>query len=238
MQVILLAAGRGLRLDLATADTPKTLLTVGDKPLLAHILASIQEFDLESIHVVGGFQFAKLAAYVNEIDPKIHVYENKNFLKGNLLTALVAKKPTTGLFCLMNADHLYSNIILNKILTAKPNQITAVCDFDRALTDDDMKVELSNYKYIKLMKKKLSNYQAGYVGVTLIPDHKRELYWEVANQVLSKQGEGACVEEVVNELVKGGEQVDILDISGSTWLEVDTAEDRLRAKSVIDKMNR
>lgn len=53
MQAIILAAGKGLRLRPHTETTPKTMLQVGGKPIIVHILEALPDTVDEIIVVVG-----------------------------------------------------------------------------------------------------------------------------------------------------------------------------------------
>ncbi|HEX6030901.1 MAG TPA: sugar phosphate nucleotidyltransferase [Tepidiformaceae bacterium] len=58
-KAVLLAAGRGTRLGALTANFPKPLLTVGGRPIIAHILDGLVAAGIEDVVVVTG-HFASL----------------------------------------------------------------------------------------------------------------------------------------------------------------------------------
>ncbi|MBI4411907.1 MAG: hypothetical protein HY541_05435 [Deltaproteobacteria bacterium] len=160
---------------------------------------------------------------------------NPDFEKGNILSILCAREQVTGDFCIMNADHVFSRLILEKVFQPV-GRITAVCDFDRPLGDDDMKIIRKPDGTLARMEKTLEPYDGGYIGITLVPKEKAAVYWAGARQVRQRLGEGASVEKVLNLLAEQGEPIDILDVSGDVWFEVDTEEDLAVAEEKIRKM--
>lgn len=52
---VLLAAGRGTRLGAITAQTPKPLLEIASKPLIAHIVEGLTACDIRDIAIVTGY---------------------------------------------------------------------------------------------------------------------------------------------------------------------------------------
>ncbi len=54
-KAVLLAAGRGTRLGALTAHTPKPMLVVAGKPLIAHIVEALGAGGLEEIAIVTGY---------------------------------------------------------------------------------------------------------------------------------------------------------------------------------------
>jgi len=231
MQILLLAAGLGSRLGFKTQALPKTLIPINGKPLLHRVLDSLLEFPLGPIWVVAGFEHEKLlealVPYKN-----VEIVLNPDFREGNLLTLLCGRGKVSAPFAVFNSDHFYSPVILGKIFKYEGKEVTAVCDFDRPLTDDDMKVHLKGGR-LAAMSKKLKNPDAGYVGVTLVPAGRAEVYWQNALAVLDESGRQSHAEMVLNRLTAKGEAVEILDVSGSTWFEVDTPEDLTKAEAGI-----
>ena len=95
-----------------------------------------------------------------------------------------------------------------------------------------MKVAVHEEHFSK-MSKQLKQYAHGYVGVTYVPKNKQQLYWQACIEAERDLGDKANVEHVVNVLASQGEQIQICDISGSWWLEIDTPEDLEKAKKVF-----
>ncbi|MDO8519288.1 MAG: phosphocholine cytidylyltransferase family protein [Deltaproteobacteria bacterium] len=229
MDILLLAAGMGTRLGPQTEFLPKSLVPVLGKPLLHRILDSLLSFPIGKIVLVAGFEQEKITQAVKPYGPKVKIVYNPDFKKGNLLTVLCGRGKMTAPFAIFNADHHYSKTILNKILSHKGDAICAVCDFDRPLTDDDMKVRL-NPDGLSMMSKKLERPDGGYVGVTLVPEAREKIYWDTASAVLKESGDSSHAEMVLNRLASHDEKVEILDISGSVWIEIDTPEDLAAAE--------
>lgn len=67
-------AGAGTRLRPHTHTYPKVLLTVGDKPIIGHILDEISGAGIKKIYMVIGYLGDKIKAYVGEKYPKLDVH--------------------------------------------------------------------------------------------------------------------------------------------------------------------
>jgi len=89
------------------------------------------------------------------------------------------------------------------------------------LTDDDMKISHTKEMILTGMSKKLNPYQGGYIGMTFVPQNKLASYWKAAHDIEGIDNH-LNVESVLQHLIEGGEEIDILDVSGSVWIEVDT----------------
>lgn len=230
----MLAAGRGTRLGTITQDIPKTLVPVCGKPFCHTILNSFKPHAFQKMIVVGGFQYQKLKEALDHQEARLTLIENKNHSHGNLLTLLAAQSLVTGSFLITNADHLFSADILNLVFkqVRNLNQISIVCDFDRTLGPDDMKVK-ENQGQLCEMDKKLNHFNAGYIGLTFVPFLKRELYWQRAHHLLQTKGKEVHVERVTNDLASTGESIAVVDASGSWWIEIDTAEDLKNAEEKL-----
>jgi D,D-heptose 1,7-bisphosphate phosphatase len=62
-QAVILVGGLGTRLGPRTADTPKPLLGVGDRPFLAHLLEEVARHGLRRVLLLACFQAEKIAAF-------------------------------------------------------------------------------------------------------------------------------------------------------------------------------
>lgn len=229
MKACLLAAGRGTRLGLG--DDPKTLVPLMGRPLLHYILDSLKPYEFEEIVVVGGHCAAKLAQSLQE-HPSVRstLVINGDFHQGSILSVAAAKENLMGSdFLLMNSDHLYSSAIHQRIRESlMPRDLTVVYDTDRPLGEDDMKISLIEGRFERMAKDLKGPGLPGYVGLSLIPAYKQNLYWKAVSDLIDQGQTQLNVEGIINHLALRGEGVGILDISGSHWIEIDTPED-LRA---------
>ncbi len=109
MQAVILAAGKGTRMDALTKDTPKSMLKVAGKTLLEYKLEALPK-DIESIIIVVGYfkdviQRAFGSAY-NGI-PIVYV-EQENPVGGSMDALLKARPFLKNRFLVMNADNIFT----------------------------------------------------------------------------------------------------------------------------------
>lgn len=68
-QCAILVGGRGTRLGVLTADTPKPLLPCGDRPFLAWILRELTRFGIEDVLLLAGYQSDSVASFCRDMKP-------------------------------------------------------------------------------------------------------------------------------------------------------------------------
>jgi CDP-L-myo-inositol myo-inositolphosphotransferase len=236
MQLIILAAGRGVRLGQEAGDRPKSLVSVGqDEPYLGLQRREFARFSFRKKILVGGFAYEALQAYLEKTNGSDYqLLFNEQYLKGNLyslLTAWPEIDPESGFF-IFNADHFYSRQTYRKIFQNQGPAITIFCDHDRLLGADDMKVQSTQGRLLRMAKGLLA-FDCGYVGVTYVPPQRFQDYYQACTDAIKKWGESVNVEAVLNLLVERGEIIKIGDISGSWWTEIDTPEDLKKARDVL-----
>lgn len=237
MQVIVLAAGLGSRLGALTKETPKPLIAVCSRALIDHSLTFARQAGAQRRVVVGGYHYHDLATAVSHLDPGVKMVKNENFRRGNIISMLCghAELADSDGFLVMNSDHIYPKAIAEIVAGAagEAREITAFCDFDRALSNDDMKVELDEHQRVISMSKALSSWDAGYVGMTWIPVSRRLAYKAATAATRQNHGDDVHVESILNQLVLMGRKVEIADVSGHGWYEVDEPAERDFAESKL-----
>lgn len=237
MQVIILAAGLGSRLGNLTQSTPKALIEVGGKPLIHYAMRFARRAGAERLVVVGGFHFAEVRAFVATEDPLALVAENADFRKGNILSlaAGLGHIDPSGGFLLMNTDHIYRPAIADLVagVGRAVTDITAFCDFDRALGADDMKVALDTSRCITAISKQLERWDAGYVGMTFVPGRRAAAYVGCIDRLVAEKGDSIHVESILAWMASTPEKPRIADISGHGWLEIDEPHERQHAEDVL-----
>lgn len=66
--VVIMAGGKGTRLDPYTRVLPKPLIPVGELPIIEHIMRQFEEYDCSVFHVIVNYKKQLMKAYFNESD--------------------------------------------------------------------------------------------------------------------------------------------------------------------------
>ncbi len=239
MKTIVLAAGTGSRLGEITKARTKGMVPVLGKKLIDYLLDFLDLTIMNEVIIVGGFHYEDLKEHVEKRnDSKIKVIENKDYLKGNIFTLTTALKLFSDeSFLITNVDHIYPKIMFDKMKNSFSG-ICAMCDFDRNLGADDMKLILNSENCITEISKQLLTFDAGYIGMTYVDSTCSKLYRDTIDKVLTKFGDKAVVENVLATLAS--EKIyspKTCDLSGFGWYEIDFPEELKYAeeKLVTDK---
>ena len=237
MQALILAAGLGSRLAPVSEGMPKVLVTVAGRPLIDYALRFARRAGARRLIVVGGFGFDGVRRAVLDREQGAQIVENPAFRKANLFSFLkgaTSLDPGVGTL-LMNSDHVYRPSIADFVhhLATRAAEVTAFCDCDRLLTDDDMKVCLDADHRVLDMAKTLASWQAGYVGMTFVPASRLEAHLAAARAAAAEFGDAAYVEQVLVRLARTVRAPRVADISGHGWLEVDVPAEREHAEQTL-----
>lgn len=234
MKAILLAAGLGSRLGPLTREIPKATIEVSSQSLINRMIKFVNHIDVEEVIVIGGYNSETLWREILE-DPIVKV-ENSEFRKGNLYSLAAASENLDSDFVLLNIDHLYPSHLARMIRETEAG-IWAICDFDRPLYQDDMKIringDLRNTAFLSAISKELEDYDGGYCGITVVRGEALANYLRAFQNVLQHGREQAVVEDVLAELIRLSDPPKVLDISGIRWLEIDTQEDLANAERIV-----
>jgi len=232
MKAIIIAAGMGNRLGNLTEDKPKGMVQVDGRELILHAMDFLSSGDFSERIVIVGYQGEEFSSFLQENCPDVRIIMNPDYKLGSVRTIEKALPYLDEPFLLMNVDHVYPR----RMLAALPTQstgLTAICDSDRELVADDMKVALNGDRKVARIAKTLEEFDAGYIGMTWCGSDALETYRKAIGRTLKTQGDSANVEAILATLASQGHGIDICDLSGIGWLEVDTQEDLTHAEQVL-----
>jgi len=234
VDALILAAGLGTRLGALTSrERPKALLPVGGKPLLDHVLDRLGRLDaIERAVVVTGYGRDQVLAHLEQGAGPLPLTEafNSEYEAGNFFSLLRGLEEVGSAWVLMNVDHIYPLALLEQCL-ARAAEVSAVCDRDRTLTPDCMKVRSSGTPpRVSRISKELASWDWGYIGMTIVTPEGRSSYLQAVDELRTTGERDLRAEAVLQALADRGRGARILDASGFGWLEVDDPEDRERAE--------
>ncbi|MHA2061524.1 MAG: bifunctional sugar-1-phosphate nucleotidylyltransferase/acetyltransferase [Candidatus Sifarchaeia archaeon] len=131
MKVVIIAAGKGTRMDPFTLSRPKPLIPVGGKPLIEHTITSLKNCGITEIIVVIGYMKTQMQNYFEKISTqsfqglKITLIEQKE-QKGTAHALKFVEEFIDETFMLINGDIITSEKNFEEILNAYDRESTPI----------------------------------------------------------------------------------------------------------------
>jgi len=150
MKAIILAAGKGTRLD-GAAEKSKCLVEIGGITLLRRQIESLREANVKSIVIVVGFGANTIR---DECDSDISFVENEQYADTSSLYSLwVARDHLADGFVVLNCDVLFHPQLLANLLESSHDDALLISDTESApLGDEEMKVKVKDGLVIDISK--------------------------------------------------------------------------------------
>jgi len=141
MRGIILAAGKGSRLNGTIGDKPKCLLRVGGRTLVERQIDALRTVGIDDIAIVVGCQ----ADHVRRVcGPGVAYIENTRYAQTNSLYSLWMARPLLhDGFVVMNCDVLFHPQLLGDLVTARHEDALLIAyqdDDAEPLGDEEMKI--------------------------------------------------------------------------------------------------
>jgi choline kinase len=155
MKGIILAAGKGSRLNGTAGDKPKCLLRVGGRSLVERQMAVLRHAGIDDMAVVVGCQADAVRL---ECGSDVTYIENVRFAETNSLYSLWLARPLLvegDGFVVMNCDVLLHPQLLVDLISARYEDALLVAyqeDDALPLGDEEMKIELRRGRVVDMSK--------------------------------------------------------------------------------------
>ncbi len=231
MKALLLLAGRGTRLGKYTEDSPKTLLKIGGKPILYHIMDRIIANGITDFVIVVGFQKNKIIEALKSEYPNINFkfLENKIYEKSNTLySMLLAKDELKEDFIYFHGDVIFNKNILKNLMNPIHKNgavIEAHTESMEAFGFDGIVTRLS--------KKKDAIGKA--IAIYKFSKEAAERLFEEGQKVIATGDLNAFQSEAINPTIII-HKMDLVTTNGLSWFEVDEEEDLIEGERILNKI--
>ena len=151
MRAVILAAGKGSRLEPASGETAKCLLDLGGITLIERQFGYLRASGIGEIAVVVGFQAERIQ---RACGPEVEYIENPIFAETNSMYSLWLARHVFGNgFVVLNSDVLFHPQLLTDLLTAKHEDAILVSYRNGTkYGDEEMKVKMSGGLLLDISK--------------------------------------------------------------------------------------
>jgi choline kinase len=154
MRGIILAAGKGSRLNGTAGEAPKCLVKAGGITLVERQIGILREAGIDDITVVVGCQAERVKRACGH---GVTYVENTRYAETNSMYSLWMARPLLyGGFVVLNCDVLFHPVLLDDLLTARHENalLLAYREADApAFGDEEMKVQVRCGRVVDMSKK-------------------------------------------------------------------------------------
>jgi choline kinase len=237
---MVLAAGAGRRLRPYTDTLPKALVPVdGETTILDIALRNFAEVGLEDVVVVVGYAADAVedrrAALESRHGVRLTlVHNDKAEIWNNAYSMWVARDHMADGVLMVNGDTVHPVSVEETLLKARGPGIVLALDTDKALADEEMKVQVGPDGQLSRITKLMdpSSAYGEYIGATLVEGSAVPALAD-ALQATFERDPNLYYEDGYQEMVDRGGRIDTVSIAdGTLWVEVDDQADLARAREI------
>jgi choline kinase len=239
MKAIILAAGKGVRLNGSAGAAPKCLVKVGGLTLIERQIQSLKASGIDDIVVVVGFERDRVRQACAQ---GVRFVENEQFAQTNSLYSLwLTRDFLSDGFVVMNSDVLFHPQILTDLLTSKYEDALLVAyreEGEPEFGDEEMKVRVRHGQVVDISKTmNPSDADGENVGIVKFGPSGSKLLIEqmgalVGGGFLSYWAPRAFLEFALRRPLHA------IGTRGYPWIEIDFPDDyRRAAQEILPKIN-
>ena len=227
---VIMAGGLGSRLGDLTKDTPKPLLQVGGKPLLAIIAEQLKRHGFKDIYIAINYKASKIIEWFNNnpiIDTNISYLEEDEFLGTAGALSLLPKTPEDP-FIVINGD-IVSPINFGSLLefhNQNQNSMT-ICTREFNFQIPYGVLQLTGSQLIGIEEKPFQNFFINAGIYVLTP--------ELLNFVPKKTR--FDMPDLINKIIKNNKKIGCYPIS-DFWLDIGNPKDYIKANQEYGKISK
>jgi L-glutamine-phosphate cytidylyltransferase len=232
MKGVILAAGRGARLNGDRGDMPKCLVTLGGETMLSRNVRLLRAVGIEEVVVVVGCA----AEAVRRTCPDVTFVENEIFAQTNSMYSLwLARTLLTGGFVVMNCDVLVHPQLVVDLVSARHEDalLLAYRDETTSYSDEEMKVRVRRGRVADITKTMEPEDADGEnLGIVKFGPQGARLLVEKMDALVAAGERKAWVPRAFKAFAEE-RPLHVIGTRGYPWIEIDFPDDYRRAVEVV-----
>jgi choline kinase len=241
MRAIILAAGRGIRLRDAV-DVPKCLLSFDGVTLLERHLRLLRSVGVHEVVLALGWRHELVAAELDRLEwqPRPEIVLNPRFELGSVLTVHTVAEAMTrgGDVLLMDADVLYHDRIMAALVAGEKPVNRVLLDRDFEAGDEPVKLCVRDGVPVELRKQLAPDLKYDTIGESVgffrFDNAGARRLAAIVSDYVGSERANMPHEEAVRDLFRENSQVvEVADVTGAPWIEIDFPNDVARAAQEV-----
>ncbi|HJT67902.1 MAG TPA: phosphocholine cytidylyltransferase family protein [Pyrinomonadaceae bacterium] len=224
MRAIILAAGKGKRLDAIRGDSPKCLLEIGGTSLIERQIQALRVVGIDDITIVVGFGKEQVQARCGD---EVRYVENEIHEQTNSLYSLwLTRDRLKDGFVVLNADVLFHTQMLADLISA-PHENALLVSYERLapLGDEEMKVKVRDGVVVDISKQMNPVEADGEnVGIVKFGPHGAALLVEQMDALVAAGNLKEWAPRAFRAFA-ASQPLHAISTQGYPWIEIDFPED-------------
>lgn len=256
-RAILIAAGRGKRLGTHTDEVPKSMVPVGDKPILGWVWDAFAKAGIEELVVIRGYRGDVLEDFVKDLVPKAIFVDNTQWQTNNVLLSLMYARPFLDQPCLLSYSDIIFTPAVARAAVESPADIGLVIDrkfrdiyegrTEHPLDEGEVSDLMPDGSVARVGKRALSPADAvgEFIGLSKLSERGvaavARTIDKVAHDFAGREDQpfqraatykNAYLTDLWQVMIDAGIRIDPVFIDGQ-WREIDTSQDLERARVLV-----
>lgn len=225
-RALIIAAGRGIRLNEHSQEIPKCLISVGERSIIATILRTLERAGIEEVVIVTGYKHEVIEQRLGDgrlLGLRLRYVFNPEWQKRNGVSVYAAREcfAADEQFLLMMSDHLFSPDMLTKLMATPVAAREVALAVDPKIStifdiDDAMKVVYEG-EHIRRIGKTLASYNGIDCGLF-------KCTTGLFDALATAMTDGDCsLSDGCSQLIAAGKMRSV-EIGAAFWIDIDTPE--------------
>lgn len=236
MIAVILAAGRGSRLESYTDNLPKSLLTLNDdRTILDYNIKLLRDLGVKKQIIVTGYESSKIEQHVQDEDDIQCIY-NPFWDKCNVLGSLYMALPFIGDdFLFLHADTVVSDSAWQKMLEKEDDIVLPYQE--KECGKEEMKVLHDSKGKIMAINKSMDPKKADgeFLGIAKFKSDMKKFIESTSKELFKTGNLHYYMESVVEKAINANINIATFDIGDELFIEIDFEEDYQEAKNLFAK---
>lgn len=240
MRAIILAAGKGGRLNGTAEERPKCLVEVGGISLLERQVNALQDAGVDDIAIVVGCQAERVRQACGK---QITYVENTRYAQTNSLYSLWMARPLLfGGFVVLNCDVLFHPVLLSDLLTSRHEDALLLAyrePHQPPFGDEEMKVKVRGGRVIAMSKQMDAAEADGEnLGMVKFGPSGAAVLVDIMNRIVAAGNLRDWAPRAFSEFAQV-RPLHAIGTRGFPWIEIDFPEDYRRAvRDILPQIER